>query len=95
MQLEGVQKMFNSANKVKQVSLADLIVLGGNAAIEKAAMDAGMEITVPFTPGRVDTTQNNTDPLTFAFRMFEHHMSRVIAVTNSPLHSRAQGGWFP
>ncbi|KAJ6111058.1 catalase/peroxidase HPI [Penicillium sp. IBT 16267x] len=65
--LEGVQNKFNSANKVKQVSLADLIVLGGAAAIEKAAKDAGMPISVPFTPGRVDTTQNNTDVPTFAY----------------------------
>lgn len=48
------------------MSLADLIVLGGAAAIEKAAK--GSNITVPFTPGRVDTTQNNTDVETFAFR---------------------------
>jgi catalase-peroxidase len=80
MQLEGVQDKFNSANKIKKVSLADLIVLGGAAAIEKAAKDAGMHISVPFTPGRVDTTQNNTDVSTFAYRMFEHHIARVIAV---------------
>jgi catalase-peroxidase len=51
------------------VSLADLIVLGGNAAIEKAAKAAGVTLTVPFTSGRVDALQNDTDVSTFAFRM--------------------------
>jgi catalase-peroxidase len=50
------------------VSLADLIVLGGVAAIEKAAKAAGLTLTVPFTPGRVDATQDQTDASTFAFR---------------------------
>ena len=58
---------FNSGNS-KNVSLADLIVLGGSAGIEKAAKDAGMDIKVPFTPGRVDTTQELTDVTTFAYR---------------------------
>ncbi|RFU31688.1 hypothetical protein B7463_g4643, partial [Scytalidium lignicola] len=65
--LQGVQKTFNSANKKKQVSLADLIVLGGTAAVEQAAKAAGSSIKVPFTPGRVDTTQELTDTSTFAF----------------------------
>lgn len=52
------------------MSLADLIVLGGSAAVEKAAQAAGMKITVPFTPGRVDTTQDLTDVGTFAYRKF-------------------------
>lgn len=59
--LEGVQASFNAANSSKQVSLADLIVLGGNAAIEKAAQDAGKEIIVSFAPGRGDATQEQTD----------------------------------
>ena len=59
--LEGIQASFNAANSSKQVSLADLIVLGGNAAIEKAAQDAGKEIIVSFAPGRGDATQEQTD----------------------------------
>jgi catalase-peroxidase len=50
----------------KKVSLADLIVLGGDAAIEKAARDAGVEVTVPFTPGRMDASQEQTDVASFA-----------------------------
>jgi len=64
--LERVQKDFNKAQKGdKKVSLADLIVLGGAAAIEKAANDAGHEIEVPFTPGRTDATQAQTDVESF------------------------------
>ena len=60
--LEGVQQSFNrSARAGKQVSMADLIVLGGNAAIEQAARNAGSNLTVPFTPGRVDAVQEQTD----------------------------------
>jgi catalase-peroxidase len=55
-----VQQEFNAAGGA-QVSLADLIVLGGAAAIEKAAADAGHDVTVPFTPGRTDATQEQTD----------------------------------
>ncbi|KAK5991620.1 Catalase-peroxidase 2 [Cladobotryum mycophilum] len=65
--LQGVASKFNSANPSKQVSLADLIVLGGAAAIEKAAKDAGITVTVPFTPGRVDATQDQTDVTSFGF----------------------------
>jgi catalase-peroxidase len=64
--LEGVQAEFNgSATGGKKVSLADLIVLGGCAAVEKAAKDAGMDITVPFTPGRTDATEEMTDAESF------------------------------
>ena len=76
--LEGVQKAFNDAQsggKImgalkgksgrKRVSLADLIVLGGCVAIEKAAKDAGHSVTVPFTPGRTDATQEQTDADSF------------------------------
>jgi catalase-peroxidase len=67
--LEGIQKEFNSTqtngNKGKKVSLADLIVLGGNAAIEKAAKDAGIDVKVPFTPGRMDASQEQTDAPSF------------------------------
>ncbi|MBI1181710.1 MAG: catalase/peroxidase HPI [Alphaproteobacteria bacterium] len=60
--LEAVQQEFNSsAAGGKQVSLADLIVLGGAAAVEKAARDAGTEVKVRFTPGRTDATQDQTD----------------------------------
>jgi catalase-peroxidase len=61
-----VQKEFNTANKEKQVSIADLIVLGGAAAIEKAAKDGGHAITVPFTPGRTDATEAQTDVASFS-----------------------------
>ncbi|SFK54637.1 catalase/peroxidase HPI [Falsiroseomonas stagni] len=65
--LEGIQKAFNaSAGGGKQVSLADLIVLGGGAAIEEAARRAGLGITVPFAPGRADATQEQTDVESFA-----------------------------
>ncbi|MGW2331803.1 catalase/peroxidase HPI [Streptomyces sp. NPDC001700] len=62
--LEGIQREFNSG--AKKVSLADLIVLGGSAAVEKAAKDAGHSIEVPFTPGRVDATEEHTDAESFA-----------------------------
>jgi catalase-peroxidase len=65
--LEGIQKEFNSKQSGgKKVSLADLIVLGGCAAIEKAAKKAGHEVTVPFTPGRTDALQEQTDVASFA-----------------------------
>jgi len=64
--LEGIQKEFNAANKEKQVSLADLIVLGGAAAIEKAAKDGGHDVKVPFTAGRTDATEADTDVESFA-----------------------------
>ncbi len=60
--LEGIQQEFNgSASGGKKVSLADLIVLGGCAAVEKAAKDAGVDVTVPFAPGRTDASQEQTD----------------------------------
>jgi catalase-peroxidase len=65
--LEAIQKEFNAAQKDnKQVSIADLIVLGGCAAIEKAAKDGGYTITVPFTPGRTDATAAQTDVESFS-----------------------------
>ncbi len=64
--IEGIQTSFNAtANNGKQVSIADLIVLGGCAAIEKAAKDAGNDIVVPFTAGRTDATQEQTDVASF------------------------------
>ena len=62
--LEGVQSEFNSSGKT--VSMADLIVLGGAAAVEAAAKNAGADITVPFTPGRTDASQDQTDIESFA-----------------------------
>jgi catalase-peroxidase len=63
--LEGIQREFNSAqkngSKGKRISMADLIVLGGGAAIEKAAKAAGLDLKVPFTPGRMDASQEHTD----------------------------------
>ena len=65
--LEAIQARFNAAaTGGKKVSLADLIVLGGSAAIEKAARDAGTEVEVPFTPGRTDASQEQTDADSFA-----------------------------
>ncbi|RPK81087.1 MULTISPECIES: catalase/peroxidase HPI [Streptomyces] len=84
--LEGVQESFN-AKGGKQVSLADLIVLAGNAAVEQAAEDAGVEVQVPFTAGRVDATQDQTDIESFAalepaydgFRNYAAKSSRLPA----------------
>ena len=65
--LEKIQKDFNGAQKDgKKVSLADLVVLGGCAAIESAAKAAGFAVNVPFTPGRMDATQDQTDVKSFA-----------------------------
>ena len=65
--LEAIQKEFNSsASGGKKVSLADLIVLAGCAALEKAAKDGGVSVKVPFTPGRMDASQEQTDADSFA-----------------------------
>ncbi|PWJ60473.1 catalase-peroxidase [Dyadobacter jejuensis] len=64
--LEGIQQTFNQAGG-KKVSMADLIVLAGCAGVEKAAQDAGHSIVVPFTPGRMDATQEQTDVESMAF----------------------------
>jgi catalase-peroxidase len=64
---ENIQKAFNNAQSGgKQVSLADLIILGGCAAVEKAAKNAGIEVTVPFAPGRTDASQEQTDVESFS-----------------------------
>ena len=66
--LTGIQRGFNeSARGGKRVSLADLIVLGGSAAVEAAAKKAGHDVTVPFTPGRTDATQEQTDVESFGY----------------------------
>ncbi|PTY36206.1 catalase/peroxidase HPI [Saccharospirillum sp. MSK14-1] len=86
--LESIQGEFNSAQSGgKQVSMADLIVLGGCAAIEKAAQDAGHGVTVPFTPGRMDATQDMVDeenfdwlePFADGFRNFQKKKYAVRA----------------
>ncbi len=64
--LEGIQKGFNSANEGKAVSMADLIVLGGCVGVEQAAKNAGHNVSVPFTPGRTDASQEQTDVEAFA-----------------------------
>ena len=92
--LETIQKEFNgSASGGKKVSLADLIVLGGAAAIEKAAKDGGHDVKIPFTPGRMDASQEQTDvesfaplrPLADAFRNYyssEHLMTPEEALVD-------------
>ncbi len=66
--LEGIQREFNTAQVGgKKISLADLIVLAGTAAVEKAARDGGQEIKVPFTPGRMDASQEETDVESFGY----------------------------
>ncbi|WP_343704501.1 catalase/peroxidase HPI [Chitinophaga sp.] len=94
--LEGIQQEFNGAQKGgKKVSLADLIVLAGGAAIEKAAKDAGHTITVPFTPGRADASQEQTDvesvgylePLADGFR--NYRKSRLPVPTEALLIDKA------
>ena len=65
--LEGIQSNFNSSNRGKRISLADLIVLGGAVAIEQAAERAGVDVEVPFIPGRTDASQEQTDVRSFAY----------------------------
>ena len=86
--LESIQSAFNAAQSGgKKVSLADLIVLGGCAAVEQAAQAAGQDVTVPFSPGRTDASQEQTDAESFAvlepgadgFRNFLKGPSRVPA----------------
>ena len=84
--LEAIQQTFNkSAKGGKKVSLADLIVLGGSAAVEKAAKAAGVDVKVPFTPGRMDASQEQTDvdcfaPLEPRADGFRNYVSRQAAV---------------
>lgn len=96
-QLEAIQGEFNGAQTGgKQVSLADLIVLAGNAGVEAAAKAAGHDITVPFTPGRTDASQEQTDvesfhamePVADAFRNFEKALYSIPA--ESLMIDRAQ-----
>ena len=64
--LERIQQEFNAGQSGTRISLADLVVLGGSAAVEQAARNAGVDITVPFTPGRTDASQEQTDVESFA-----------------------------
>lgn len=89
--LEGIQSAFNSAQSTgKRVSLADLIVLGGCAAVELAAKNAGYSITVPFAPGRMDASQEQTDVESFAVLEpvadgFRNYLKPVSGVTAEAL----------
>lgn len=95
--LESIQKAFNAEQKDgKKISIADLIVLAGAAAVEKAAKDAGHSITVPFTAGRMDATQEKTDiesvnylePVADGFRSYRR--TKSVASTEELLVDRAQ-----
>jgi len=97
--LEAIQQEFNNAQSGdKKVSLADLIVLGGCAGIEQAAKNAGHAITVPFTPGRTDATQDQTDPEAFdalepnsdGFRNFVKSQEHISASAEEMLIDKAQ-----
>jgi catalase-peroxidase len=88
---EGIQKEFNSAGTGdKKVSLADLIVLGGCAGVEQAAKNAGNDLTVPFTPGRTDALQEQTDVVSFAVLEpvadgFRNYLKKKYAVSAEEL----------
>jgi catalase-peroxidase len=89
--LEGIQGEFNkSASGGKKVSLADLIVLGGCAAVEQGAKNAGVTVTVPFSPGRTDASQEQTDVESFAIMEpaadgFRNYQKKQYAVTAEEL----------
>jgi catalase-peroxidase len=97
--LEAIQKEFNgSAGGGKKISLADLIVLGGNAAVEKAARDAGLDVKVPFMPGRMDASQEQTDvesfaplePRSDAFRNYTNKNKEQFMAPEEAMVDRAQ-----
>ncbi|MGE4287545.1 MAG: catalase/peroxidase HPI [Salinivirgaceae bacterium] len=89
--LEGIQKEFNGAqSNGKKISLADLIVLAGCAGVEKAAKDAGFTITVPFKPGRMDASQEQTDVASFALLEpaadgFRNYLKKKYAISTEEL----------
>jgi len=91
--LEAIQKHFG-----KKVSMADLIVLGGSAAVEKAAKDAGVDVKVPFVPGRMDASQDQTDVDSFAplepradgFRNYTNSKKLQLMTSEEALVDRAQ-----
>ncbi len=94
--LEDIQAKFNLSSGAKKISMADLIVLGGAAAIEKAASDAGYQIEVPFTPGRMDASQEMTDvesmnllkPMADGFRNYQE--TEYTLTTEQLLVDKAQ-----
>ena len=95
--LEGIQKEFNAAqNSGKQISLADLIVLAGCAGVEQAAKNAGKSVKVPFTPGRADASQEETD--VDSFKVLEPHAdgfrnytkAQFASITEEVLIDKAQ-----
>src|SRR5271169_3926701 len=94
--LEGVQKQFNAAQTGgKNVSLADLIILGGCAAVEQAAKKAGHDVQVPFTPGRTDASQDQTDIESFAVLEpvadgFRNYLKAAYTSAEEMLVDRAQ-----
>ena len=89
--LENIQQEFNIAqNSDKQVSLADLIVLAGCAGVEEAAKDGGLDIPVPFTPGRMDATQEQTDVQSFVVMEpiadgFRNYLKKKMAISTEDL----------
>ncbi len=97
--LQGIQSAFNGAQSDgKKISLADLIVLGGCAAVEQAARQAGYDITVPFTPGRMDASQEQTDahsfsvlePVADGFRNYRNHAIHATVSDEELLIDKAQ-----
>jgi len=91
--LETIQNEFNTG--FKKISLADLIVLAGNAAVEKAAKAGGVDVKIPFTPGRADATQEETEVHSFAFLEpkadgFRNYVRRPIMPIEDHLVDRAQ-----
>nr|WP_228779414.1 catalase/peroxidase HPI [Chryseobacterium indologenes] len=94
--LEGIQNEFNAQNGSKKISLADVIVLAGNAAVESAAKNAGLEIKVPFAPGRMDASQQQTDIESMGYLEpvadgFRNYLKRKFTVsTESLLIDKAQ-----
>ena len=95
--LEAIQADFNASADGKRISLADLIVLAGGAAIEKAAQDAGLTLQVPFSPGRMDASQDQTDVDSFAalepradgFRNYIHSRKQQFMIPEEALVDRA------
>ena len=88
--LKEIQDSFNASNAPTQISLADLIVLAGNHAVEQAAAKAGVTVDVPFTPGRTDATQDNTDVNSFAVLEpmadgFRNYQSKEYTLTTEEL----------
>ncbi|ASE62588.1 catalase/peroxidase HPI [Chryseobacterium indologenes] len=94
--LEGIQNEFNAQNGSKKISLADVIVLAGNAAVESAAKNAGHEVKVPFAPGRMDASQEQTDIESMGYLEpvadgFRNYLKRKFTVsTESLLIDKAQ-----